>query len=179
MNGVSFDSALVFFEERDPSLFALAKKLQSPVEPSAGDPEKFFHSLCHSIISQQLSTRVADVIQERFDTLIGGVVAPKNILAVEDQALRDIGLSWAKIKYAKDLASKVQSGEVVMEALAEMSDAEVIESLTKVKGIGYWPVDSRDVFDFYVRTSRCVFCGGLGVETDSDRALWRRGYQKL
>lgn len=101
-----------------------------------------FDRLVESIISQQLSVRVADVIYERVLNLMPKKkLDPKAILKIDDQSLRSAGLSFGKIKYIKDLSEKVSSGELDLENLENLNNEEVIENLTSVKGIGRWTAE--------------------------------------
>ena len=96
-------------------------------------------ALVRSIVSQQLSTSAASTIHSRLIALVGEQnPLAQHWLALDDPVLRGAGLSRQKIAYIRDLARHVQDGELPMAKLHEMSDDEVIESLTRVKGIGVW-----------------------------------------
>jgi DNA-3-methyladenine glycosylase II len=97
----------------------------------------YFENLCSSIVGQQLSGKVADVIFERVKKA-SGKITPQDILKTSDQVLRDCGLSFRKVSYIKDLALKTQNGELKTQKLAELSDEEVEKELVAVKGIGRW-----------------------------------------
>lgn len=104
--------------------------------------EQYFVELCDNIISQQLGTKVAAIIVGRFfDLFPERKVTAEQLLALPDQTLRDIGLSWAKIKYVKDLAEKTKNRELAYEDLPHLDSEAVITELTKVKGIGRWTVE--------------------------------------
>jgi DNA-3-methyladenine glycosylase II len=66
---------------------------------------------------------------------------PRHVLKLKDQALRDVGLSWAKASYIKNLAEKVNNQEVRLEKLSKLDDEAVIAELVKVKGIGPWTAE--------------------------------------
>lgn len=100
-----------------------------------------FGHIAGNIIGQQLSGRVADVIEERFVKAVGGKVTPESILNTPDQKLRDCGMSWGKVSYVKDLAQKTQDGIVQTKRLSSLSDEEVINELVAVKGIGRWTAE--------------------------------------
>lgn len=101
----------------------------------------YFEHICSNIIGQQLSGKVADVIEARFKSVVGGEVAPENVLKTPDQKLRDCGMSWGKVSFIKDLASKTKSGELQTKKLSDLSDEEVIRELIAVKGIGRWTAE--------------------------------------
>lgn len=120
-----------------------------------------FFNLTRNIISQQLALKAASTIFGRFTDLVG-VVTPENVLKLEDQSLRDVGLSWAKVKYVKDLASKVYSGELDLTVIDSLGNQEVIDELTKVKGIGTW---TAEMFLLFTLHRENIFSyGDLGLK---------------
>ena len=68
----------------------------------------YFQGLVGEIIGQQLSGRVADVIYDRLKNKVKGRLAPRKILALADQELRNCGMAWAKVRSMKDLAQRVK-----------------------------------------------------------------------
>lgn len=101
----------------------------------------YFEHLCGNIIGQQLSGRVADIIEARFKTAVGGIATPESVLKIDHQVLRDCGMSWGKVNYLKDLAIKTKEGVVQTKKLAGLPDEEVIKELIAVKGIGRWTAE--------------------------------------
>ncbi|NOI65105.1 DNA-3-methyladenine glycosylase [Vibrio sp. 99-8-1] len=99
-----------------------------------------FETFLSTIISQQLSIKVAAAIQQRVELLLGDVTA-QNLLAVSDQQLREAGLSWRKVEYAKGLAEAVVSGTFNIEELEQLSDEEAIASIIQLKGFGRWSAE--------------------------------------
>lgn len=98
-----------------------------------------FDAVCRSIVFQQLSGKAAGTIHGRFQGLYGGrTPRPEELAATGDEQLRAVGLSRQKSAYLKDLGARVASGDLPIESLHELSDAEVIAALTQVKGIGRW-----------------------------------------
>jgi DNA-3-methyladenine glycosylase II len=96
-------------------------------------------ALVRSIISQQLSTKAAATIHGRVLALHGtDAPAPAAWLALGDAVLREAGLSRQKIGYIRDLAQHVHDDTLPMARLHELDDDQVIEVLTRVKGIGVW-----------------------------------------
>ena len=100
-----------------------------------------FEALVRAIISQQLSTRAAATIAGRFEALFDGHPTPPAVAAVSDERLRGCGLSSQKLAYIRDLCVRITNGSLPLDALGRMSDDEVIEALTKVKGIGRWTAE--------------------------------------
>jgi DNA-3-methyladenine glycosylase II len=98
--------------------------------------------LCASIISQQLSTKVADVIYARFLQLFKKKnPSPKDILAIDFDTLRSIGLSNAKTNYVRNVCSFFIENKITDTRLHKMEDEELIDFLTQIKGIGRWTVE--------------------------------------
>ena len=101
-----------------------------------------FEALVRAIISQQLSTRAAATIAGRFEALFDdGHPTPSTVAAVSDERLRGCGLSSQKLTYIRDLCVRIEDGSLPLDALDRMSDDEVIEALTRVKGIGRWTAE--------------------------------------
>ena len=103
--------------------------------------------LCASIMSQQLSTKVADVIYNRFIALFDGKEpTPQQILDMPFEKLRAIGLSNAKTNYVKNVAEFELNAGMDPRKLQKMSNEEVIEYLTEIKGVGRWTVEMLLMF---------------------------------
>ena len=101
---------------------------------------KYYLSLLKAIVGQQLSVASARAINTRFLNFYGGNPKPEKIIKTKDEKLRELGLSFAKIKYVKDLSKKIISKEVSFRNISKKSDNQIIEELTKVKGVGIWTV---------------------------------------
>jgi DNA-3-methyladenine glycosylase II len=103
--------------------------------------------LCASIMSQQLSTKVADVIYQRFLNLYGGKEPkPQQILDTPSETLRGIGLSNAKVSYVKNVAQFELDHGMDYKKLGKMENEEVIVYLTTIKGVGRWTVEMLLMF---------------------------------
>jgi DNA-3-methyladenine glycosylase II len=103
--------------------------------------------LCASIMSQQLSTKVADVIFKRFLQLYDGAEpTPEQIAATPPDVLRSIGLSNAKAAYVLNVATFVQEHKLKDGVLKKLSNEEIIALLTQIKGIGQWTVEMLLMF---------------------------------
>ena len=120
-----------------------------------------FETLVKSIVYQQLSGRVANVIFGRLAKAAGGKLTPGNILKLRPSRMRVLGLSAQKTAYIRDLARHTWDGAVIFEELVDLSDGEVIERLTKVKGIGVWTVHMFLIFA--LRRTDVLPTGDLGV----------------
>jgi 3-methyladenine DNA glycosylase/8-oxoguanine DNA glycosylase len=107
-----------------------------PFKPSYHEPT--FRALARSIVFQQLAGAAARTIFNRLEAACGGDVTPAAILKLSDQQLRAVGLSKQKLSYIRSLAELTQSGEIDFAQLPKMSDEDIIEHLTRVKGIGRW-----------------------------------------
>lgn len=103
--------------------------------------------LCASIMSQQLSTKVAEVIFKRFLQLYGGQEpTPQQIAATPPETLRSIGLSNAKAAYVLNVAQFVIEHKLNDGVLKKLSDEEIIVLLTQIKGVGQWTVEMLLMF---------------------------------
>ena len=101
---------------------------------------KGFETFLSAIVNQQISTEVARVILARVTDLMPEISA-KGLLSVNDQALRDAGLSWRKVGYAKGLAEAVHLGRFDIDGLDAMNDKEAIDVITGLRGFGRWSAE--------------------------------------
>jgi DNA-3-methyladenine glycosylase II len=103
--------------------------------------------LCYSIMSQQLSTKVASVIKQRFLNLYGGnEPSPRQILDTPFEKLRGIGLSNAKVNYVQNVARFELEHGMGHKKLSKMNNEEVITYLTQIKGVGRWTTEMLLMF---------------------------------
>jgi DNA-3-methyladenine glycosylase II len=103
--------------------------------------------LMSAIVSQQLSTRVAAVIWSRFLGLYNGrEPSCKRVLETPTEKLRSVGLSEAKVNYVKSVASFWLEQKITAKRLSTLSDEEVIQLLTQIKGVGVWTVQMLLMF---------------------------------
>ncbi|MCB0695823.1 MAG: DNA-3-methyladenine glycosylase 2 family protein [Chitinophagaceae bacterium] len=127
------------------------KKLEKVLQNSAGKKlEKRRNVTLHlmrSIMSQQLSTKVAKVIYDRFIDLFDGVEpTPVQVADMPFEQLRSIGLSNAKTHYIQNIARYALEYDMSDKALHKMSDDEVKEFLLPIKGVGKWTVEMLLMF---------------------------------
>jgi DNA-3-methyladenine glycosylase II len=137
--------AAAIISRRDPVL----RKIIKQVGPCQLKPRKeYFFILCDSIISQQLSVKVANVLLERFRKHLAGGKhpTPEEVLAADTEELRKLGLSYQKIAYLKDLAKHFHEKKIVPQKFHTLSDEEIIAELVAVKGIGRWTAEMFLIF---------------------------------
>lgn len=103
--------------------------------------------LCASIMSQQLSVKVAEVIFRRFLELYGKTEpTPAQIVDTPHDTLRGIGLSNAKVNYVKNVAQFALNNDMTEQKLDTMTDEEIIQYLLPIKGVGRWTVEMLLLF---------------------------------
>jgi DNA-3-methyladenine glycosylase II len=138
--------AIAHLRARDPKLAALidrAGPFTLRLDPSPSP----FESLLESILYQQLHGKAAATIHRRVREYFGGDPAPQLLLDTPDEPLRAAGVSGNKIKALRDLAAHTIGGTVPSHAaILKMSDADIVERLTEVRGIGSWTVEMLLIF---------------------------------
>jgi DNA-3-methyladenine glycosylase II len=151
---------------RDPALRPFIKK-HSPcrLRPHT----RHFETLVEAIISQQLSTKVAETIVGRFKAVYAPArfPNPEQILVTPDETLRATGMSNGKVGFIKDLATKAEDGALKLSRLPRMSDEEIIEMLTQVKGIGVWTAHMFLIFS--LGRLNVLPVGDLGIRKAVER----------
>jgi len=140
------EEAIAHLRARDPKLGALIDRagpftLKLHAWPSP------FESLFEAILYQQLHGKAAATIHRRVREYFHGDPTPKALLSTPDEVLRASGVSGNKAKALKDLAAKTLDGTVPSHAaILEMADADIVERLTEVRGIGPWTVEMLLIF---------------------------------
>ena len=121
-----------------------------------------FQTLVEAIIYQQLSEASATAITKRFLKLYKKFPTPRQVNNTTDKKLKDIGLSGTKINYMKGLAKLVVKKEIDFRKISKLSDEQVIEELTKIKGIGNW---TAQIYLMFCLQRKDVFpVGDLGIQ---------------
>jgi len=114
-----------------------------------------YHYLLDSIVSQQLSVKVADIIFNRvLDLFPERYPEVKQLISMDIEILRKAGLSYRKVDYLKNVAEFSLQNSMDYKFLQKMNDEEIINYLTQIKGVGKWtvqmllmfPMDRPDVF---------------------------------
>ena len=147
MRPVDYERARLALMQQDPRLGAVIERVGKCRLQVRRDGD-LFSALCETITSQQLSTRVADVIYGRFCALCAPAPhpTPEAVLALDAAQLRAAGLSGPKAAYVQALAERVSHGDLSLEALDVLPDDEVIEVLSSIKGIGRWSAQMILIF---------------------------------
>jgi DNA-3-methyladenine glycosylase II len=104
-----------------------------------------FGTLARSIVGQQISVLAAEAVWQRFATS-AGAVRPKQVLALSVDDMRAAGLSRSKAVYLNDLAHHFDAGLVKPRRWASMTDDEIVDDLTRVRGVGRWTVEMFLIF---------------------------------
>jgi DNA-3-methyladenine glycosylase II len=160
--------AVNHLKKSDPVLRAIIERV-GPCRMEFGAPE--FSSLAEAIVYQQLNGKAAVTIFNRFAALAGEPLTPEGILKLSDAQLRSVGLSKQKSAYLKDLAAKTASGLLDFARLPDLTDEEVIQHLTQVKGIGVWTAHMFLMFS--LRRPNVLPTGDYGVQV-----AMRKHYKK-
>ena len=138
--------AIAHLRVGDPKLAALIDRV-GPFTLRLDDSVTPFESLLESILYQQLHGKAAATIHRRVREYFGGDPAPQLLLDTPDEPLRAAGVSGNKIKALRDLAAKTLDGTVPTHAaILKMPDADIVERLIEVRGIGSWTVEMLLIF---------------------------------
>ncbi|MEZ5013509.1 MAG: DNA-3-methyladenine glycosylase 2 family protein [Chitinophagales bacterium] len=130
-----------------------------------------FLYLSYSIMSQQLSTKVADVLRSRFLALYSSKQpGPQEVWDTEHNTLRSIGLSNAKAQYIRNVARFALDEGMEYNRLQGMDDEAVIQYLTRIKGVGKWTVEM--LLMFALERENVFPFDDLGIQT-AMRSMYR------
>jgi DNA-3-methyladenine glycosylase II len=150
--------AVGHLKKSDPVMRAIIERI-GPCRMQFGPPQ--FHSVAEAIVYQQLNGKAAVTIFKRFAALAGEPLTPEGILKLSDEQMRSAGLSKQKSSYLRDLAAKTAAGLLDFSRLPNLPDAEVIEHLTQVKGIGVWT--AQMFLMFALKRENVLPTGDFGV----------------
>lgn len=167
--------ALLHLKQADPILRAIMERV-GPYRIRYAEPD--FETLARSIIFQQLSGQSARAIFGRVKKFVAGDerMTPRGILARTDAELRAAGLSRQKVGYLRDLAERTRAGHVDFARLSGLSDDDVIQQLTIVKGVGVWT--AQMFLLFALRRVNVLAAGDLGVRSAVRKAYGLRTLPK-
>lgn len=143
MNSVEIENGISHIYMRDSYLARIIDASERcNLKPKRG----YYKAILRAIIGQQLSNIVAAKINERFMAYYNNEPVPEKIIGTDKDTLRSLGLSWAKINYVKDFSEKLINEEISLKGLNSLTDDQIVEMLTRVKGIGEWTVHMLLVF---------------------------------
>lgn len=138
----SLRPALEALAERDQDIAAAYTACGLP--PVRGTPVGFA-GLIHTIVGQQVSAAAARAIMARLEAA-ARPMTPRALLKLDEEALRRVGLSRPKVRYCRGLAEDLSSGRLDLAEVHELDDAEAIERITRVKGLGRWSAECYLLF---------------------------------
>ncbi|HJS99235.1 MAG TPA: DNA-3-methyladenine glycosylase [Terriglobales bacterium] len=187
--------AIRHLQQADPVMAGIIERI-GPFKMHYREPS--FEAMARSIVFQQLHGKAAATIFERVRTACHGVcgpgsltqagrgeappphgqdgLTPVSILALSEEQLRACGLSRQKLSYLRDLAQRTASGEIEFARLPKMSDEDVIEHLTRVKGIGVW--SAQMFLIFALRRLNVMPTADYGINLGIKRAYRKRQMPK-
>jgi 3-methyladenine DNA glycosylase/8-oxoguanine DNA glycosylase len=175
MNRISLAAAVEDVAARDPALARIVDAV-GPIRYPRRGPDGHFGELARSIIYQQLSAPSARAVIERVTVAAGGRLTAETLRDMPGETLLACGLSHNKAASLRDLAARVGSGTLDLDAAAGLSDEELIAALVTVRGIGRWTaeiyllrelrrLDIWPVGDLGVRQGHQLIWPHLGVLT--------------
>ena len=160
--------AILHLKQSDPVLAGIIERVGA-YRIEFREPE--FPTLVRSIVYQQLSGKAAFTILSRLlGALPDGRLTPGAILALTPEQMRALGLSGQKTAYIRDLAERTRSGDLDFARFVEMTDEDVVQHLTRVKGVGVWTAQMFLIFA--LRRPNILPTGDLGV-----RAAIKKAYR--
>jgi len=136
-----YTAAVAKLTSRDPPLRRLVRVVGPCTMGQGRTRRPHFAELARMICYQQLAGAAARTIHGRFEALYDGHPTPEAVLATPDTDLRAAGLSAAKAASIRDLAVRVDAGEVKLARMSRLPDDEVVRELTLVRGIGRWTAE--------------------------------------
>jgi DNA-3-methyladenine glycosylase II len=166
-------SAIRHLKSADPIMAAIIERA-GPYKPRYAEPT--FENMARSITYQQLHGKAAATIFGRLHAACNSCLTPQIVLALTIEQMRACGLSKQKLSYIRDLAEKTLSGDVIFEQLPNMDDEDVIEHLTRVKGIGRW--SAQMFLMFALRRPDVMPTVDLGINMAIKRAYRKRKLPK-
>jgi DNA-3-methyladenine glycosylase II len=138
---------------------------RGPIDPETdrrGSRPDAYEALARAIVGQQLSTKAAASIWAKLQGQFGDrTPTPAELVSSEHDELRKAGLSNSKVRYLKELAGRVESGELDLGRLPDLADEDVIAELIEVKGIGRWTAEMFLIF--HLGRPDVMSAGDLGI----------------
>jgi DNA-3-methyladenine glycosylase II len=161
----TMEVAILHLKQADPVLGAIIEAV-GPYQLIYRKPT--FETLVRSIVYQQVSGKAAASIFAKLKKAVGSRFAARRLLELTKEELRACGLSAQKAGYVHDLAEKVVRRKIQFGKLNNLTDDQVIEMLTTVKGVGIWTVQM--FLMFALERPNILPIGDLGVRNAIRRA---------
>lgn len=159
--------AITHLKQKDPVMGSIIERV-GPYKIQYREPT--FQTLVRSIVYQQLNGKAAATIFGRLQAAAKvDPLTPESILKLRPARMRSLGLSGQKMSYIRELARLTRDGDVDFERCATLADGEVVEHLTRVKGVGVWTVHMFLIFA--LRRHDVLPTGDLGI-----RAAMKKAY---
>ena len=127
--------------ELDDDLKYIVNKYNLPVSRKESNT---FETLMRIIIGQQISRKAAESIYQKL--INEKITTYRNFLKTDDNYLKDLGLSFRKIIYIKDLAININQNKINLKEFEKLPSEDVYNSLIKIKGIGKWTINNYQLF---------------------------------
>ena len=145
LNKNEMDNGIKILSQKDPRLVSLFDQFNVP---ALKDEENYFWSLCRSIIYQQISGKAAQVISERFINLFPSKkdLTPRQVIEADINDFYNVGLSKQKSNYIKNIANAFYENIIDENSLSSLSDINIINTLTSIKGVGPWTAEMFLIF---------------------------------
>ena len=131
-----------YLKEKDPILGKAIDEMGHIYREVTPD---LYEGLLSSIIAQQISSKAAETVWNRFVTLTGEVT-PERVAALDVEAIQKQGMTTRKATYIKKISESIISGALDLEALTHLSDDEVAKALKSLPGIGVWTAEMLMIF---------------------------------
>jgi DNA-3-methyladenine glycosylase II len=167
MTAADYERARRLLIRRDPILRATIQRI-GVCGMASRQHTDHLTALVRSIVGQQLSSKAAATIFGRFcDLFPDRQISVGGIAALDDTALRSVGLSGQKLAYLRDLCARIADGRLQLDELEALPDDDVIARLTAVKGFGRWTAEMFLMFRLHRPDVLPV--GDLGISTAVQR----------
>jgi DNA-3-methyladenine glycosylase II len=160
------EAARTHLMKADPVMRGIVKRVGPLAIETRGEP---YEALLRSVLYQQLAGAAAAAIERRFLALFDDQIpSPPQLAVVSDEALRAAGLSRQKASYLRSIGEHFASGELDNRALRRAPDDQVIEDVTRIKGVGRWTADMLLIF--CLGRPDVLPVGDLGVRNSMQKA---------
>ena len=139
-----WNKAKKILSKRDKVFKNIILKYKTGFLSTRNDP---FFSICRTIVGQQISTKAADSIWNKFSDKCKGKIKPEVILKLNLKSLKKTGLSRQKISYLKNISLNFKNKSFKVSSIKKMSDEEAIKYITQLKGLGVWSAEMFLMFN--------------------------------